>query len=65
MRVDPSAEQGFDQVLIDYVHPRKYPVAGPFAIWALRAATAGVLVGLYQFNTHDIGMYSSPVLDWG
>ena len=44
-----------DQSVIDYVHTRKFPVLGRIAKWGLRAATAGVMVGVYQFNTNDIG----------
>ncbi|GJN89329.1 hypothetical protein Rhopal_002309-T1 [Rhodotorula paludigena] len=47
---------GFDGVLTDYVHPRKFPVIGPIAKWALRLLTTGVLVGVYQFETNDIGL---------
>ncbi|OSD08131.1 CybS-domain-containing protein, partial [Trametes coccinea BRFM310] len=46
---------GFDCVLVDYLHPRKFPLLGPLSKWALRATTVGVLVGVYQFNTNDIG----------
>lgn len=28
---------------------------GPLTTWTLRTATVGVLVGVYQFNTNDIG----------
>ncbi|KAI0825659.1 mitochondrial inner membrane protein [Irpex lacteus] len=47
---------GFDALLVDYIHKRKFPVLGPVASWALRATTVGVLVGVYQFNTNDIGL---------
>ena len=47
----------FDSSLVDYVHPRKFPKLGPTLTWALRATTVGVLVGVYQFNTEDIGQY--------
>ncbi|KAI0072834.1 mitochondrial inner membrane protein [Panus rudis PR-1116 ss-1] len=47
---------GFDQVLVDYLHPRKFPKLGPVLTWTLRATTVGVLVGVYQFNTNDIGL---------
>ncbi|KAF5385126.1 hypothetical protein D9615_000892 [Tricholomella constricta] len=47
---------GFDSALVDYVHKRKFPILGPAASWALRATTVGVLVGVYQFNTNDIGL---------
>lgn len=45
----------FDSMLVDYLHPRKYPRLGPVATWTLRSATLGVLIGVYQFNTNDIG----------
>ena len=45
----------FDSILVDYLHPRKFPLLGPIATWTLRATTVGVLVGVYQFNTNDIG----------
>ncbi|KAI0051851.1 mitochondrial inner membrane protein [Auriscalpium vulgare] len=47
---------GFDAVLVDYLHPRKFPVLGKVLTWTLRATTVGVLVGVYQFNTEDIGL---------
>jgi hypothetical protein len=42
-------------MVVDYLHPRKYPVIGRIATWTLRSATVGVLIGVYQFNTNDIG----------
>ncbi len=45
----------FDAIFTDYVHKRKFPILGPTVSWGLRAATVGVLVGVYQFNTNDIG----------
>jgi succinate dehydrogenase (ubiquinone) membrane anchor subunit len=44
-------------MLVDYLHKRKFPILGPIATWTLRTATVGVLVGVYQFNTNDIGAY--------
>jgi succinate dehydrogenase (ubiquinone) membrane anchor subunit len=52
--------KGFDQVLIDYLHERKFPILGPVSKWGLRLATVGVLVGIYQFNTNDIGASHAP-----
>jgi succinate dehydrogenase (ubiquinone) membrane anchor subunit len=46
---------GFDQCLIDYVHPRKFPTLGPLAKWALRAVTGLSVWGVYEFNTNDVG----------
>jgi len=47
---------GFDAILVDYLHKRKFPILGPLSTWTLRTATVGVLVGVYQFNTNDIGL---------
>ena len=52
----------FDGLLVDYVHPRKFPKLGPTLTWVLRATTVGVLVGVYQFNTEDIGQCLSYLL---
>ena len=40
---------------MDYVHKRKFPALGPLLMWTLRATTVAVGVGVYQFNTNDIG----------
>jgi len=47
---------GFDASLTDYLHPRKFPIIGPLMTWLVRGLTAGALVGIYQFNTNDIGL---------
>ncbi|KAF5350172.1 hypothetical protein D9756_009146 [Leucocoprinus leucothites] len=47
---------GFDGLIVDYLHPRKFPVLGKVCTWALRATTVATLVGIYQFNTNDIGI---------
>ncbi|KAG8694964.1 membrane anchor subunit of succinate dehydrogenase, Sdh4 [Ceratobasidium sp. 395] len=47
---------GFDSCVVDYLHSRKFPKLGPIAKWGLRLATTGALVGIYQFNTEDIGL---------
>lgn len=38
------------------LHERKFPILGLIAKWGVRLATGGVLVGVYQFNTNDIGL---------
>lgn len=47
----------FDCIIVDYLPTRKFPVIGQIAKWGLRAATVATLVGVYQFNTNDIGMF--------
>ncbi|KAI0692452.1 mitochondrial inner membrane protein [Cytidiella melzeri] len=55
---------GFDTILVDYLHKRKFPILGPIASWTLRATTVGVLVGIYQFNTNDIGLTELVAKVW-
>jgi succinate dehydrogenase (ubiquinone) membrane anchor subunit len=43
--------------VVDYLHPRKFPLLGPITTWTLRAATVATAVGVFQFNTNDIGAY--------
>ncbi|KDN39610.1 hypothetical protein K437DRAFT_270230 [Tilletiaria anomala UBC 951] len=47
---------GFEQIVADYLHKRKYPILGPVSSWGLRAATLASIYGLYEFNTNDIGL---------
>lgn len=37
--------------MTDYLHDRKFPIAGPIARWSLRTLTVATLIGLYEFNT--------------
>ncbi|KAF6744397.1 CybS-domain-containing protein [Ephemerocybe angulata] len=39
----------FYQCVVDYLHPRKFPILG-------RGATLAATVGIFQFNTDDIGL---------
>ncbi|CAE6496750.1 unnamed protein product [Rhizoctonia solani] len=47
---------GFDSMVVDYLHPRKFPILGPIVKWTLRLLTTGTLIGVYQFNTEDVGL---------
>lgn len=49
---------GFDSIVVDYLHPRKFPVIGPMATWALRGLTGLAVWGVYEFNTNDVGKFS-------
>ena len=52
---------GFDACITDYLHTRKFPVMGQIAKWGVRALTTGALVGVYAFNTQDIGQHAPPL----
>jgi len=58
------SHMGFDSMIVDYLHKRKFPVIGPIVHWGLRAATVAALVGVYQFNTTDIGLTELIVRAW-
>jgi CybS, succinate dehydrogenase cytochrome B small subunit len=47
---------------VDYVHKRKFPRLGPLLTWTLRLTSFAVGVGVYQFNTNDIGALSLRTL---
>jgi succinate dehydrogenase (ubiquinone) membrane anchor subunit len=49
--------QKFDCIVVDYLPTRKFPIIGQIAKWGLRTATVATLVGVYQFNTNDIGVF--------
>lgn len=51
----------FDTILVDYLHKRKFPVLGPLFTWTLRLTSLAVGVGIYQFNTNDIGAFAMVV----
>jgi len=47
---------GFENIRIDYIHARKFPLLGPITKWAIRGLTTGAVFGIYQLNTNDIGL---------
>ncbi|KAJ9116625.1 hypothetical protein QFC20_000558 [Naganishia adeliensis] len=47
---------GFDSAVVDYFHPRKFPVLGQVMSWLLRICTGLSVWGVYEFNTNDIGI---------
>ncbi|KAK9898802.1 hypothetical protein P389DRAFT_141214 [Cystobasidium minutum MCA 4210] len=55
---------GFDNILCDYLHPRKFPLLGPILTWTVRLLTGGALYGLYEFNTNDIGLTELVKKSW-
>ncbi|KAJ1921443.1 membrane anchor subunit of succinate dehydrogenase, Sdh4 [Tieghemiomyces parasiticus] len=55
---------GWDSMVTDYVHPRKYPRLGPLCAWSLRLFTVLTLVGCFSFNTNDIGLTELVKRTW-
>ncbi|RYP10639.1 hypothetical protein DL764_000523 [Monosporascus ibericus] len=55
---------GFQQIIIDYIPNSRYPKSRKLAHWALNAATVLVGVGLYEFETNDIGVTETIKRVW-
>lgn len=43
-------------VIIDYVPQNRLPRARKLFMWALKGGTLLVAVGLYEFETNDVGL---------
>ena len=55
---------GFQSIIIDYVPMKRLPKARKFFGWGLRAATLTVAVGLYEFETNDVGLTEAIKRIW-
>lgn len=45
-------------MITDYIPKRHYPKTYVVFHWGLRLATVVVLVGLYEFQVNDVGMFT-------
>lgn len=55
---------GFQQIIIDYVPNSRYPGLRKFTMWTLNAATVLVAIGLYEFETNDVGVTETIKRVW-
>lgn len=55
---------GFDAMIVDYFPARRVPKTKKALGWVLRAATVAVGVGLYEFETNDIGVTEAIKKVW-
>ncbi|KAF2430045.1 CybS-domain-containing protein [Tothia fuscella] len=55
---------GFQSCVIDYFPDWRVPKIRATFNWLLRAATLGVAVGLYEFETNDIGVTAAVARIW-
>ena len=55
---------GFESVLTDYIPKKRLPKTRAVSWWALRAATVAVGVGLYEFETNDVGVTEAIKRIW-
>ncbi|KAK3180882.1 membrane anchor subunit of succinate dehydrogenase, Sdh4 [Lecanicillium sp. MT-2017a] len=58
------SHMGFQQVVIDYIPKKKYPGLRKLFWWALNLATVTVGVGLYEFETNDVGVTEAVKRVW-
>jgi hypothetical protein len=50
---------GFDAMITDYIPKKSYPKTEVTFRWGLRTATVAVLLGIYEFETNEVGMFPS------
>ncbi|KAL1882450.1 membrane anchor subunit of succinate dehydrogenase, Sdh4 [Paecilomyces lecythidis] len=55
---------GFQSMIIDYLPLKRVPKTRAAAWWALRAATLATAVGLYEFETNDVGITEAIKRVW-
>ncbi|KAJ2904517.1 hypothetical protein MKZ38_007849 [Zalerion maritima] len=55
---------GFQSMIIDYIPTKRLPTIRKLSGWALNAATLLVGVGLYEFETNDVGLTETVKRVW-
>ncbi|KAH9209686.1 CybS-domain-containing protein [Leptodontidium sp. 2 PMI_412] len=55
---------GFESCIVDYIPTHRLPKTRKLAWWALRAGTVLVGVGLYEFETNDVGVTEALKRIW-
>jgi succinate dehydrogenase (ubiquinone) membrane anchor subunit len=55
---------GFEAMVIDYIPTKRLPKTRIVFWWGLRAATVLVGVGLYEFETNDVGLTEAIKKIW-
>jgi succinate dehydrogenase (ubiquinone) membrane anchor subunit len=58
------SHMGFQQVVIDYIPQKAWPKLRRFFWWGLNLATLTVGVGLYEFETNDVGVTEAIKRVW-
>ncbi|MCJ1463475.1 membrane anchor subunit of succinate dehydrogenase, Sdh4 [Pseudocyphellaria aurata] len=55
---------GFQSIIIDYIPGKRLPRTKALFWWGLRGATVLVAVGLYEFETNDVGLTEAIKRIW-
>jgi succinate dehydrogenase (ubiquinone) membrane anchor subunit len=58
------SHMGFQQIIVDYIPTKDHPTARKLFGWGLMAGTAVVGIGLYEFETTDIGITETVKRIW-
>ncbi|PHH67307.1 hypothetical protein CDD81_24 [Ophiocordyceps australis] len=58
------SHMGFQQVIIDYIPKRRYPGLRKLFWWGLNATTITVGIGMYEFETNDVGLTEAIKKIW-
>ena len=58
------SHMGIQAVFVDYVPTNKYPKLRKAVMWSLNVATALVGLGLYEFETNDVGITEAIKRVW-
>jgi len=51
-------------IIIDYVPQQRMPGVRRLLMWALKASTLVVAIGLYEFETNDVGLTEAVKRIW-
>jgi succinate dehydrogenase (ubiquinone) membrane anchor subunit len=55
---------GFQSIVVDYIPKRRMPGIHRGFMWGLNAVTALVALGLYEFETTDVGVTEAISRIW-
>lgn len=55
---------GFQNIIVDYIPKKRFALSRKLSHWLLNAATALVGLGLYEFETNDVGMTEAIQRVW-
>ncbi|KAH0565809.1 hypothetical protein GP486_000801 [Trichoglossum hirsutum] len=55
---------GFQSMIVDYLPQKRIPRTRKVFHWGLRAATLVVGIGLYEFETNDVGLTEAIKRVW-
>ncbi|KAI0121215.1 CybS-domain-containing protein [Xylariales sp. AK1849] len=58
------SHMGFQSIFIDYIPNSRFPTARKLFMWGLNAATVLVGIGLYEFETNDVGVTEAIKRVW-